>query len=279
MSVENKAKKQYDQKAFEDKRDTYNPLDIWRVNPISKDISMTLFMVKIIFLVVLLLFFTVATLILTHNALITLIFALFIVVLFLTAFHKEIYSLEYGFKLIFHKFSEIKPYENIKFYMFEGDPATVLIINKKDMLTIATRIFKVEILAENVNANIDQFLYALDRSKTPYSYQVVQKPIIKLTDNIRQEKALALKLRDGDSQGIDSYQTHIYFSVYHMEKGILTKTKLAKLIDTIILYSKDIKSIFAANLHHTKISLLTQKEDLFEEEEENQDEDEYNKYD
>ena len=278
MSVDNKAKKEYDLKLFEDKKDSYNPLDIWRVNPTSKDISMNLFKVKIIFLAVILLFFTITTLFLTHNALITLISAIFIVILFLTAFHNEIYSLEHGFKLIFHKFSEIKPYENIKFYMLEGDPATVIIINKKDMLTIATRIFKVEILAENVNPNMDQFLYALDQSKTPYSYQVVQKPIIKFADNLSQDKVPALKLRDGNSQGIDTYQTHIYFSVYHVEKGILTKRKLAKLIDTIILYSKDIKSNFAANLHHTKISLLTKKDDLLEEEE-NQDDDESNEDD
>ncbi|MBA7676481.1 hypothetical protein ES703_84723 [subsurface metagenome] len=256
MATENKKYNKYEFRPDKDAEDTYDPLDIWRVNPAYKDISSALSNIKMIFLLSLILFLTISTYVLTYNLLIAFIFTLILVSLFLTAFHKEFYYFECGFKHILSNFNELKPFENFKFYMIEDDPATVLIINKKDMLTIATRIFKVEVLAENIHPTIIQFLYALDQSKTPYSYQVVQKPIIKSGERLAPDKAKNLKLRELTSKSIDSYETNIFFSVYHVEKGILTSRKLAKLIDTIILYSMDLKSNFAANFHHTKISLL-----------------------
>ena len=130
------------------------------------------------------LFFTISTYLLTYNLLIACIFALVIIILFFIAFHGEFYYLEHRFKFILSNFNELKPFENFKFYMIEDDPATVLIINKKDMLTIATRIFKVEILAENVHPTINQFLYALEaignaaeiRSSLEVAIRIVHPP-------------------------------------------------------------------------------------------------------
>ncbi len=256
MAAENK---NYNKDGFspeKDAEDKYDPLDIWRVNPAYKDISSTQSNIKMIFLLSLTLFLTISTYILTYNLSLALILTLIIVILFFAAFHREFYYLENGFKHKLRFVNEIKPFENFKFYRLKEDPTTVLIINKKDMLTIATRIFKVEVLAENVHPTINQFLYALDQSKTPYSYQVVQKPIIKSSERAIVDRKIKLKSGELCPQFIDSYETHIFFSVYHMEKGILTNRKLSKLVDTIILYSKDLKSNFAANFHHIKISLL-----------------------
>ena len=41
-----------------------------------------------------------------------------------------------------------------------------------------------------------------------------------------------------------------------------------KLLDTITLYSNNLKSNFSANFHHTKISLLTRKEETYDIEDE-----------
>ncbi|KKK49446.1 hypothetical protein LCGC14_3134970, partial [marine sediment metagenome] len=151
-------------------------------------------------------------------------------------------------------------HDNFKFYMLEDDPATLLIINKKDMLTMAIHIYRVEVLAENIKPTINQFLYALYESKIPYTYQVVQKPIIKLDRNLANGKKEFSQLGNLETNNNDSYKTYIYFSVYFAEKGILSLRKLNNLVDTINVYSRDLKSNFSANFHHTKISLL-KKED------------------
>ena len=82
------------------------------------------------------------------------------------------------------KLSEVKPFANMRFYMFNLDPATIIIHNAQDNLTIGTQIYRIETLPENVHANTNQFLSAMDYSKIPYTYQVVQHPIIKTKANI-----------------------------------------------------------------------------------------------
>ncbi len=263
MATENKKYNSYEDKNDKKEEDAYNPLDIWRVNPSYKDISVSRSNVKVIFLMSLMLLLTISTYLLTTNRFITLIFAIFLVFLFFSSFYGEFYYLENGFNYLFRDFTEIAPFENFKFYMLKKDPATVLIINKKDMLTIATRIFKVDVLAQNVQPTINQFLYALDQSKTPYTYQVVQKPLVKLDKNPIIDIDTDLKNRAFNINSIDSYQTNIYFSVYHIEKGILNNRRIHKLLDTITLYSNSLKSNFSANFHHTKISLLKRQEDIY----------------
>ena len=267
MVESNKVNKKYEMKPYDDAEESTNYLDIWRENPAYKDISGTLSNAKLISLMAIIIFIAYSTLILTSDLYISFGLAVFLVILFLLAFHKDFYFLEQGFPYLFRKFAEIKPFDSFKFYMLEDDPATLLIINKKDMVTIATRIFRVEVLAGNIKPTMNQFLYALDESKVPYSYQVVQKPIIKLGENLTHNKKKSLHLRNLITNNIDSYQTHIYFSVYFAEKGTLSPRKLNKLIDTIIIYSRDLKSNFSANFHHTKLSLFKRKDNKNEEDE------------
>ena len=44
-----------------------------------------------------------------------------------------------------------------------------------------------------------------------------------------------------------------------MTKGILSNYKLINLIEKLNMNSNELKSLFYANFHHTKISLLTQE--------------------
>jgi hypothetical protein len=55
----------------------------------------------------------------------------------------------------------------------------------------------------------------------------------------------------------ESFQTSIFFSVFHQINGILGETKKWELLETINKYSKSLKSNFSANFHHTKITLLS----------------------
>jgi len=260
MADSKKISKKYEMKLDEDSEESTNYLDIWRENPAYKDISGTRSNAKLISLMGLIFFIAFSTLILTSNLYISFGLPVFLFILFLVAFHNDFYFLEQGFRYLFRHFVEIKPFDNFKFYMLEDDPATLLIINKKDMLTMAIHIYRVEVLAENIKPTINQFLYALYESKIPYTYQVVQKPIIKLDRNLANGKKEFSQLGNLETNNNDSYKTYIYFSVYFAEKGILSLRKLNNLVDTINVYSRDLKSNFSANFHHTKISLL-KKED------------------
>jgi len=264
-----KGNKNYEVKPEEGSEESTNYLDIWQKNPAYQDISGTFSIVKLISFMGIIFFITSSTLLLALDFYFSSGLAVFLVIAFIITFHDEFYFLEHGFTYLFRNLVEIHPFDNFKFYMLDDDPATLLIINKKDMVTIATRIFKVEVLAAgNIKPTINQFLYALDESKIPYSYQVVQKPMIKLEEPIPHDKKKLLYIRKLRTNSINSYRTLIYFSVYYAEKGILSFSKLNNLINTIIIYSKNLKSNFSANFHHIKISLLKRKDNKEVKEEE-----------
>ena len=269
----NKSKQRNWMKPHEDEEESTDYLDIWRENPAYKDIAGTFTITKLISLIAIVIFIANSTLILNSDLYISVGSVVILLIFFLIAFHNDLYSLEQGFKYKFRKFAEIKPFDNFRFYMLEEDPATLLIMNKKDMVTVAIRIFKVEVLAANIKPTINQFLYALDESKIPYTYQVVQKPIIKLNDDETHQKEEISHFENPKTNTMDTYQTQIYFSVYYAEKGTLSSRKLNNLLGTIILYSKDLKSNFSANFHHMKISLLKRKNIKNEEDEEETEED------
>ncbi|GAI02187.1 unnamed protein product, partial [marine sediment metagenome] len=121
--------------------------DIWQKNPAYQDISGTFSIVKLISFMGIIFFITSSTLLLALDFYFSSGLAVFLVIAFIITFHDEFYFLEHGFTYLFRNLVEIHPFDNFKFYMLDDDPATLLIINKKDMVTIATRIFKVEVLA------------------------------------------------------------------------------------------------------------------------------------
>ncbi|MFW9878298.1 MAG: hypothetical protein ACFFG0_34890, partial [Candidatus Thorarchaeota archaeon] len=262
-----KENKKYKMKSLDDSEESTNYLDIWRENPAYKDVSGTMSNVKLISLMVILFFIVYSAFLLTSNLYIFFGISGFLVILFIVTFNNNIYSLEQAYTYLFRNFAEIRPFDNFGFYMLEEDPATLLIINKKDMVTMATRIYRVEVLAENIKPTINQFLYALDESKIPYTYQVVQKPIIKLEENDTHHKKKFSHLKNPRINIIDSYRTYIYFSLYHVKKGTLSLRKLNNLINTIIIYSRSLKSNFNANFHHTKIALLKRRDNNYKNEE------------
>ncbi|HEC37195.1 MAG TPA: hypothetical protein ENI29_03105, partial [bacterium] len=256
-------------KPEEGSEESTNYLDIWQKNPAYKDIYGTFSIVKLFSFIGIILFIASSTLLLTLDIYFSSGLAVFLVIAFIITFYDEFFLLEHGFTYLFRNLVEIHPFDNFKFYMLDNDPATLLTINKKDMITIATRIFKVEVLAGgNIKPSINQFLYSLDESKIPYCYQVIQKPIIKLEDTITRDKKKILSIKKLRTNSINSYRTHIYFSVYYAEKGILSSSKLNNLRDTIIIYSKNLKSNFSANFHHIKISLLKRRDNTGVKEEE-----------
>jgi len=156
-------------------------------------------------------------------------------------------------------FKAIKPFESFTFGIAEDDPTTLIIMNKEDMITISTRIFKIEVLPENVKPTLNQFIKALYSARIQYTYQVVQNPIINvpLTSPETQDLELHSHQTKNTNNSDKTYRTSIYFSVYHVVKGILTRTRLGELMEQVQDYSLELQSNFSANFHHTKIALLS----------------------
>ena len=233
-----------------------NYLDIWEKIPSYKDIKTKLSNSKVISMLIILLFLLILTYMNTSNLIFSIILTSFSLIFFIIAFHDNFFYLRNIFNGIFRKLRIINPFEDFAFWIVENDPATLLILNKNDAVTIGTRIFKIEILPENVHPTLNQFLQALNQAQLPFTYQVVQKPLINHTKNLSKRKNHQVQKPQNDNNNV-SFQTSIYFSVYKKARGMLTKTRLIKLIKSVHGYSKVLKSNFSANFHHTKITLLT----------------------
>ncbi|GAH17005.1 unnamed protein product, partial [marine sediment metagenome] len=141
--------------------------------------------------------------------------------------------------------------------MLKEDPCTLIFINREHLLNAATRVFKIEILPENIQPTVNQFLKSLNSTRIPFTYQVVQTPFfeannVRIAPNRRNQHEEFQNMR---RSGV--FQTRIYFSVYYDVKGVLSKPKLTHLFEKIEIFSENMVSDFSANFHHTKIELLS----------------------
>jgi len=69
------------------------------------------------------------------------------------------------------------PFEDLEFYCYGKNRDTLLINNSKELRMSATRMFKIDMLPENVKPTINQFIKAISKEVIQFSYQVVQSPI------------------------------------------------------------------------------------------------------
>jgi len=252
----NKDRRNYDQ----EEELSSNYLDIWEINPSYKDINFNISITKEVFLTILFLFLSIATYLLTFNFYFSLGLGIFTLCFFVYAFSDNIFSLRNLWSYFLHRYRYIDPFKNLEFWKIPEDPASILIMNKKDSISTAIRIFEVKSLPENVHPTLNQFIKALNKGKIQYTYQVVQIPILDFS-NKSSEGGFQIELvRNQKLNSIKSSQTTIYFSVYHSINGILTKTRLRNLTETIQDFSREFKSNFSANFHHTKVSLLTEND-------------------
>ncbi|MBA7519448.1 hypothetical protein ES705_11526 [subsurface metagenome] len=233
--------------------DNYDLLDIWRVNPRYRDLDTKTFIIRGSVSIILLLAISMSLYFLTRNIYLTVI--LLFPILFIYFFDQGKRFLNKVFNL-FNKAFYIHPFGDLEFFVIKDEPSTLLLINKKVSSTVALRVFKVEILPENLQPTLNQFLKSLASSQLSFSYQVSHKPII----DLRTQKVEGLK--ENKSQAKDGIPStiSIFFSVYCHKKGILKGRRLNYLLNNVEDYSNELKSEFTANFHHTKIRLLQTKE-------------------
>jgi len=160
---------------------------------------------------------------------------------------------------LFNKTLYINPFEEVEFFVIKDEASTIFLVNKKISSTVALKVFKIEVLPENLQPTLNQFLKALNDSQISFSYQVSHTPAIDLRtqnqNNVEglKEKKLQLK-NDGPST------ISILFSVNCHKKGIVKSRMLNYLLNEVEENANALKSEFTANFHHTKIRLLQTRE-------------------
>ena len=222
---------------------------IWKVNPSFKDIKSSIAIAKTIFIVSLLVFIISSIYMSTSNLTISMGVGIIILTLFIITFHDQFFSLSSIFSYSFRKFSSFDPFEKIIFWQEKDNPTIVYLSNKQDLTHVALRIFKIEILPENVHAAIDTFVRSLSEgsSLTPYSYQVVQNPYYV-------KRSMSKDIAIGSQESIETF---IYFSVYYMTKGILREDKRELSKYKLDQITNKLKSDFVSNFHHYRVALLS----------------------
>jgi len=221
------------------KNDKRNPIkkqtNIWKEQfPSIKDISISFLKQGIVVGIGLIYLFTFT--LLTSNLLFSFGFMIAYFISFIIVFHKD--TFHFGTHLVYET---ANPFKNYDFWQTSFDNSILFMTCSREQLTTGIKLFQIEILPENVKANLDRFISAMASQYVPFSYQVTQKPLLssvkKKTDDLSQ----------------DRFQTIILFSLFYDVHGTLTATKLNTIMEKLNRYSISLKNNFLANFHHYKI--------------------------
>jgi hypothetical protein len=237
------------QSVVEEEKDSEDPnLFIWKVNPSLKDINNKESMKKTIPVVALVVFLISFTYLFTFNLLYSLGVGSIILLMFLISFHDQFFCLQSLFSYAFRKFISFNPFEKLSFWQEKEDRSILFITNRQDATHIGLRMFKIEVLPENVHAALQSFIRLLSEGSelTSYTYQVVQHPFY----------AKRSMSKDNAVSSLESMETFIYFSVYDQVKGILRENKRELLKYKLNVLTNRLKAGFIANFHHYRIALL-----------------------
>ena len=226
-----------------EKENKYAYLDMWKVNPSYKDVDATETVLKATSLVVISLLFFTSVLYATYNIALSIGIAGIVTISFVIAFHKKIFSLRHAFD-----FRPFEPFGDLTFWQMKVesekpvfppkyDKSVLFFTNRKELSTTGVKIFKVEVLPENVRANLNRVYIGLHSLKVPFSYQIIQRPL----------------LADGSS----TFETIIYFSTFYSVKGRITESKSKRMVEKLNEYAVSLKSAFASNFHHFKVAQLS----------------------
>lgn len=240
-----RSKKNFKEENEDNTEDNKAFLDIWNVNPSFRDISNRLSIIKAFFLICITILMIISLYILYQDIFIAIIVGVVFTIFFIIIFHDEFFILQ---NIMVRNQISFNPFSDYVFWYDKNKPVTLFISNRKDLTHIAIRIFKVDIIPENVQSSIRQFVKALSSKnvRLSYSYQIVQKPVINLFNKTTVHE-----------NSIESINTAIHFSVFYKVTGVLTNYKIERLNYYINSFSRNFKSNLVANFHHFRITLLS----------------------
>jgi len=210
-------------------------LNIWKINPSFKDINRKKRVLKLISLFIMGFGYFYALYLLSANLIISIGLSSIIIIIFILVFNNRIFYLSH-----FLSKGKFQPFSGFIFWKMMKDPLTLFYSHKNDYFSVGIRSFQIEVIPQNIHANMKQFIRSLNSSLIPFSFQVIQKPII----NNHQF----------------SFKTILLFNVYYFISGRPTYAKLRELIMKLEHYSSTLRLEFAANFHHFKIKPLSNLE-------------------
>jgi len=224
-----------------EKEDNRAYLDVWKVNPSYKDVSTRETVLKATSLVVIVLLFFTSVLYSTYNLALSIGIVGIITISFIVAFHKNFFRLRHIFDS-----RSFEPFGDFVFWQVKYDKSVLFFTNHKELSTTGIRIFRINVLPENVHANTNRFFKGLHALKVPFSYQVIQRPLQASINS--------------DGSETSSFETIIYFSTFYNIKGRITESKLVKMVEELRDYTISLESAFASNFHHFNIIQLSKEE-------------------
>ena len=216
-------------------------LDVWKVNPSYKDVNARETVLKATSLVVISLLFFASVLYLTYNLALSIGIAGIVSISFIMAFHKNFFYLRHIFD-----FRSFDPLGDLVFWRNKDHKKVLFYTNCKELSTTGVRIFKIEVLPENVRANLNRVYIGLHALKVAFSYQIIQKQL-QTSEN-----------RDGSESS--TFETIIYFSTFYNVKGRITKYKFDNMVEELQENAASLKSAFSSNFHHFKVAELSEEE-------------------
>ncbi|MHA1191448.1 MAG: hypothetical protein ACTSP9_04035 [Promethearchaeota archaeon] len=219
-------------------------LNIWSQSPTRKDVTQNIIWIKRGVL------FGLTAVIGVHGYLLS---SDLLKIIPLCAFFMMVFIIIFSTRLFFLN-KKTDPFQSLSFWQLNVDPNSIFFTNREDLLTVGMRIFRVEVLPQNVHASFEHFIRVLSTRFQNITYQVIQQPI--LSPSV-QAHALKKEIRGAR---MSSFRTIIYFAVSQEIKGIFSTNKFNRFLEALHSLSLTIRSDFVANFHHYKITLLQKNE-------------------
>ncbi|MFX1356419.1 MAG: hypothetical protein ACFFA8_03965 [Promethearchaeota archaeon] len=210
-------------------------INIWETYPSYKDISKTRERLKHTFLLILGFGYVYALFIITSNIIFSLGLSGVIIIIVIMLIHDQFFFFSHFFSK-----GNFQPFGKFIFWKTIEDPFTIFYTHRKDNFTVALRTFKITVIPQNIHANMRQFIQSLNSLLIPFSFQVIQKPLL--------------------NEDKFSFKTILIFNLYYSIYGKITYSKLQELLLKLKSYTSALDSGLAANFHHFKISKLTSLE-------------------
>ena len=212
-----------------------NQYHIWKMElPSVKDVSTSLLKRGIIIIIGLIYLVNIS--LLTFNIFLALGAMIVYYLIFVLIFHNQIFSLTNHLA-----YKSPNPFKKYNFWQYDLEKSIIFLTSLREQVLTGIKLFQVNILPENVKANLDRFISAMASQYIPFSYQVIQKPIL---SSLKEED---ISLTD------QRFQTILYFSLFYDLSGRVTLIKLQKITEKLNRYSISLKNNFLANFHHYKV--------------------------
>ncbi len=188
-----------------DKKTDEDPFySVWNSFPSYKDIDRTDTLKKAISLAVIEFVLFASLLLTTVDIMLSISATVVVGVSFVLVFRKSFFGLRHLLE-----FGVFDPFQNLTFWQTDYDKSVLYYTNRRDMITTGVSTLKVEVMAENVSANLLTFIKGLNKNRTPMTFQVIHKPL-QITDS---------KVYDKNS----TFETVILFSTYYKINGKINR--------------------------------------------------------